>query len=145
MMIDIQGIRALVGRPLTEQEQRHIAWINGWDREARESFTGLIKAAYWNGAKEGGETVKASVSGMTEQDIKQFAEALAIRYKQVVDADLASKIACINDPTPENASREAEAFAQYRFYSGMLDIIPIEIRRVFNDAYNDLSGYEVVG
>ncbi|MBU5673204.1 hypothetical protein [Paenibacillus brevis] len=143
-MIDMKGIRTLVGRPLTEQEQRHIAWINGWDREARESFVALIKAAYWNGAKEGGETVKASVSGMTEQDIKQFAEALAVRYKQIVDADLAAKIACINDQTPENALREAEAFAQYRFYSEMLDIIPKEIRLVFNAAY-DALGYQVVG
>lgn len=143
-MIDMKGIRGLVGRPLTEQEQRHIAWINGWDREARESFTGLIKAAYWNGAKEGGETVKASVSGMTDQDIKQFAEALAVRYKQIVDADLAAKIAYINDQTPENALREAEAFAQYRFYSEMLDIIPKEIRLVFNAAY-DALGYQIVG
>lgn len=144
MILDIKVIRGLVGRPLTEQEQRHLTWISGWDREARESFTGLIKAAYWNGAKEGGETVKASVSGMTEQDIKQFAEALAIRYKQVVDADLSAKITCINNPTEENMMREDEAFAQYRTYSEMLDIIPQEIRRVFNAAY-DALGYEVVG
>lgn len=143
-MLDIDGIRGLVGRPLTEQEQRHITWINGWDREAQESFAGLVKEAYWNGAKEGGETAKASISGMTEQDIVQFAEALAVRYKQVVGDDLAAKIACINDSSPENVLRQAEAFSQYRLYSEVLSILPQEIRQAFNSAYDSL-GYEVVG
>lgn len=138
-MVDIQGIRSLVGRPLKESEQRHIAWINGWDHEAREAFVSLVKEAYWNGAKEGGETVKASTSCMTKRDIQQFAEALAERIKQIYDDHLVAMTAHTNDPTYETAMREAETFAQCRLYSDLVHIFPQEIRQAFYAAYGALG------
>lgn len=148
-MIDIQGIRNLVGRPLTEQEQRHLAWINGWDSEARSSFVGLIKAAYWNGAKEGGETVKESASlGMTEQDIQQFATALARRYKQVKQeySDAIDKYNSHFRAEPLHADElqksfvEQEAkYGQFQLFNEVIATLPTDIHQVFSKAYERLN------
>lgn len=147
-MIDMQGIKALIGRSLTEKELRHITWINGWDSEARSSFIGLIKAAYWNGAKEGGETVTKSSSGMSEQDIQQFASALAERYLQVsrefseasskYDRDFHAEQLQV-DELQKSFMEQERKYAQFNLFNEVIITLPTDIQSVFSKEYERLS------
>lgn len=147
-MIDIQGIRSLVGRPLREPEERHIEWINGWGQETRESFFDLVKSAYWNGANEGVKTAKrAPAPEMSHQDVKEFAEALAVRYKQTMDDyhkardEHTAAAAKINSQQNLHQSymRQEQAYARYSLFVETLDTLPIKIQQPF---YEHLKSIE---
>ncbi|WP_410771014.1 hypothetical protein [Fontibacillus sp. BL9] len=147
-MIDVEGIKNLIGRPLTEREHRHITWINGWDSESRESFARLIKDAYWNGAKEATETVKdTSANEMSTQEINEFAKALAVRYKQTMsDNDKArEEYSAADSANLDQKSfhqiymRRERTLSQYKLFVETIDILPVKIQLPF---YEHLKSIE---
>lgn len=148
-MINLNEIRNQVGRPLTEPEQRHITWINGWDSEAQNSFIGLIKAAYWNGAKKSGETAKEpSGSGMSEQDIEQFATALAERYLQVTREYSEASIKYVRDFHAEPLQADdlqksfldqEKKYSQLQLFSDVISTLPSDILTAFHKTHERLT------
>ncbi|MCM3271141.1 hypothetical protein [Paenibacillus elgii] len=44
-------IKKLIGRELTQSDERMILWVSGWDAETRAGIMRLIRDAYLNGLK----------------------------------------------------------------------------------------------
>ncbi len=51
-MINQDNIERLIGRKLTDKEQRIIEWLNTWEKETSGTVAHLIKTAYLNGRLE---------------------------------------------------------------------------------------------
>lgn len=115
-MINKASISNYVGRALTEQETRIIDWLNGWDADTYNTVGRLIQSAYENGRQA---FAIDHAKGMTAEDIQQFAEALAARYKEVSDAWVQA------DPNNHRAMDE------YRLFHRVINTLPREVAGPF--------------
>lgn len=48
----IERLETILKRPLTTQETRYVNWLQGWDRETKDTFNGLFEALYEAGKNE---------------------------------------------------------------------------------------------
>ncbi|AWP30733.1 hypothetical protein [Paenibacillus sp. Cedars] len=143
-MINKIGVKHLIGRELTNQETSVLEWLNGWEEETSSTIAGLIQAAYQHGKQE---SISTDSKKMTEEDIQQFALALAERYLQVEkDHAVASELytrACSEEHSQavERVNKFVameQAFAVYKIFAEAVDMLPEDIKYAFAQHYERL-------
>ncbi|MPY20259.1 hypothetical protein [Paenibacillus glucanolyticus] len=143
-MINKIGVKHLIGRELTNQETSVLEWLNGWEEETSSIIAGLIHAAYQHGKQE---SISIDSKKMTEEEIQQFALALAERYLQVEkDHAIASEL--YKRTCSEEYSQAIErvnkfvameqAFAVYKIFAEAVDVLPEDIKHAFSQHYERL-------
>ncbi|MEC0310146.1 hypothetical protein P4H67_25665 [Paenibacillus lautus] len=120
-MIDKCLLMEQIGRDMSDQESRTVDWLNGWSSDTSSTVARLIYSAYENGRQA---HVVARAQTMTAEDIQEFVQALAIRYKQVMDAWIVSK------PGDE------KAISNFKLFQNVIDSLPREISGPFWAEFN---------